>query len=276
MITFHSTRVDCGLVSICHTLFYIAADILTDVTTSIGAFFPNGWAGEPNFEEETMEIDYFKFTPLDEVFECPAESYPDFGWAPGTDVGLVERELCNPVSPSTSSPVIPSTPSPITNTPSKSPIGGGSYLNNGCSNLPSSFCADYISGSYCKDWQQDGCGRSICHGDSHSSLNPCPSPTTNSPTTPPSRSPSSSPSAPMTSSPTSSPSTSPSKSPTPSPTQLPSKSPTRKYIIHVSSMCISRLHYPLTISLLEYYQLQQPVTRSCHQTSRLPRSQLFR
>ena len=32
-------------------------------------------------------------------------------------------------------------------------------------------------GTYCKDYQQDECGRSVCHGSSHNDLNPCPNPT---------------------------------------------------------------------------------------------------
>lgn len=124
-----------------------------------------------------MEVDYVKFTPFDETFECPNESYPDFGWAPGTDVGLGQTQLC---TPSTSSPTSSSTPSPVTPAPSNPPVGGN-YLNGGCSNLAATFCSSYISGSYCKDWNQDGCGRSVCHGDSYSSLNPCPS-STNKPT----------------------------------------------------------------------------------------------
>jgi len=48
------------------------------------------------------------------------------------------------------------------------------YLAGGCTAVEmSSFCADH-NGGYCKDYQSDGCGRSVCHGDSHSVLNPCP------------------------------------------------------------------------------------------------------
>merc|ERR1712029_873479 len=31
----------------------------------IGAWFPHLWAGEANFAEAQMEVDYFKFTPFD-------------------------------------------------------------------------------------------------------------------------------------------------------------------------------------------------------------------
>jgi hypothetical protein len=131
----------------------------------LGAWFPNAWAGEPNFDEAQMEVDYFKFTPFDEAFECPAESYPDFGWAPGTDVTMANGIMCGSytLSPMTPGPTQHPTPA-VTNPPA-----AGSYLDDGCANLPASFCA-----TYCKDYQSDSCGRSVCHGDSHSSLNPCP------------------------------------------------------------------------------------------------------
>lgn len=49
------------------------------------------------------------------------------------------------------------------------------YLIMGCSSLPSTFCASYMGGgSYCKDWQADQCGRSVCQHDAHSNLGPCP------------------------------------------------------------------------------------------------------
>mmetsp|Transcript_27992 Transcript_27992/g.59712 ORF Transcript_27992/g.59712 Transcript_27992/m.59712 type:complete len:624 (-) Transcript_27992:13-1884(-) len=116
----------------------------------IGAWFPNAWAGEPNFAEAQMEVDYVKFTPFDEVYECPSESYPDFGWAPGTDVGVGESELCtpstsSPITLSTSSPIAPSTPSPNTPVPSSPPVIG-SYMNDGCSSLPSTFCSEFNGG----------------------------------------------------------------------------------------------------------------------------------
>jgi len=50
-----------------------------------------------------------------------------------------------------------------------------SYYSQGCSVLadPNSFCSNLISGSYCKDWQYDDCGRSICQGHDHGMLVPC-------------------------------------------------------------------------------------------------------
>jgi hypothetical protein len=51
----------------------------------IGAWFPSGWAGEANFSHAQMEIDWVKFTPFDEMYECPDESYPDFGWSLATN-----------------------------------------------------------------------------------------------------------------------------------------------------------------------------------------------
>ena len=51
----------------------------------LGVWFPNRWAGDPNFAESQMEVDHMRFTPfLDEQYECPVESYPNSGWAPGT------------------------------------------------------------------------------------------------------------------------------------------------------------------------------------------------
>ena len=162
--------------------FYIDEDYLTTVYENIpfyagrmwlGAWFPNSWAGEPNFDHAEMELEYFKFVPFDETFQCPAESYPDFGWASGTnfDTGE-EEELCGAY---TSSPTIFTTPSPTFQSTNSPP--SGLYLENGCADLPSTFCS-----TYCKDWQQDECERSVCHGDSHNDLNPCPAPVTSAPT----------------------------------------------------------------------------------------------
>jgi len=46
------------------------------------------------------------------------------------------------------------------------------YLTGGCSDLPGDFCEGY-NGEYCKTWQSDECGRSICQGDDFSSLTDC-------------------------------------------------------------------------------------------------------
>jgi hypothetical protein len=62
------------------------------------------------------------------------------------------------------------TPAPTINDDSDTDI----YKANGCGDddLPENFC--YITyGTYCKDYQSDGCGRSVCHGQAHSNLNPC-------------------------------------------------------------------------------------------------------
>lgn len=157
----------------------------------LGAWFPNAWAGIPEFAEEEMVIDYVKFTPFNELYDCPPESYPDFGWAPGIDFTLgQEHETCNsvpssPVSSPVSSPIsVPSSPvsspiSPPFSSPVSSPVSGPSptdatlYFEHGCKDLPAAFCQGYISGSYCKDWNEDSCGRSICQGDTHDSLNSC-------------------------------------------------------------------------------------------------------
>jgi len=168
--------------------FYLDGDYIRTVTTNVpfyasrmwlGAWFPNAWAGEPDFNVEVMEVDYFKFVPFDEAFECPAESYQNFGWASGTnfDIGDNGEQLCGSC---TSSPT-----SQQTNPPSSPPQSTGNYLDVGCSGLHETFCST-LFGTYCKDYQQDECGRSVCHGSSHSDLNPCPSttpvPTTANPT----------------------------------------------------------------------------------------------
>jgi len=158
--------------------FYLDGEYLTTVTTNVpfyasrmwlGAWFPNGWAGEPDFDIEVMEVDYFKFVPFDEAFECPVESYPYFGWASGTNFDIDGGQLCGSY---TSSPT-----SQQTNPPSSPPQSTGNYLDVGCSGSPEETFCSTLFGTYCKDYQQDECGRSICHGSSHSDLNPCPNPT---------------------------------------------------------------------------------------------------
>lgn len=155
----------------------------------IGAWFPASWAGQPNFDTAQMEIDWVRYTPFDEAYECPDESYPDFGWAPDTSFAESTAEKCGPAP--TPAPVPGPTPGPAPDptpdptpeptpdpTPEPTPGGGDDlildYYDNGCQDLPDTFCGDQISGSYCKDWQSDDCGRSICQFDSHSMLNACP------------------------------------------------------------------------------------------------------
>lgn len=154
----------------------------------VGAWFPENWAGEANFDTTQMEIDFVKFTPFEnEVYECPPESYPEDGFAPNTvffeaeptssdsDGTSSQAKCVSPTPPSTSPPVIPPTSSP----PVPAPVGDDPepyslYLENGCNDLPSSFCGDVIGGSsYCKTWSGDDCGRFICQGHSHSMLNAC-------------------------------------------------------------------------------------------------------
>jgi len=49
----------------------------------LGAWFPNAWAGDANFDQSRMEVDWVKFTPFpDEAFQCPEETVPNRGWAP--------------------------------------------------------------------------------------------------------------------------------------------------------------------------------------------------
>mmetsp|Transcript_27643 Transcript_27643/g.40812 ORF Transcript_27643/g.40812 Transcript_27643/m.40812 type:complete len:769 (-) Transcript_27643:70-2376(-) len=157
----------------------------------IGAWFPNKWAGEANFDISQMEIDYVKITPFEnEVYACPPESYPRYGWAPGTIFNeestpdhsqQVSPERCSPPTPPlTSSP----TNGPVsfpTLAPVLAPTGNTAahdtlYSEFGCTMVPPSYCEDAASGSYCKDWSSDECGRSVCQGPSFTDLDPCSSP----------------------------------------------------------------------------------------------------
>ncbi len=48
----------------------------------VGVWFPKNWAGEPEFDEEEMLVDYVKITPyLESGDEEEQENYPDIGYA---------------------------------------------------------------------------------------------------------------------------------------------------------------------------------------------------
>ncbi|SDA37400.1 Glycosyl hydrolases family 16 [Lachnospiraceae bacterium G11] len=48
----------------------------------VGVWFPKNWAGDPDFDEEEMLVDYVKITPYHEAGDEPQnESYPDDGYA---------------------------------------------------------------------------------------------------------------------------------------------------------------------------------------------------
>lgn len=71
----------------------------------------------------------------------------------------------------------PTTNPPTTNPPTTEPTADAlppttdnDYFHRGCAGTP--FC-ETTQGTYCKDWQSDECGRSVCHGDSHALLVPC-------------------------------------------------------------------------------------------------------
>ncbi|MEQ1564637.1 MAG: glycoside hydrolase family 16 protein [Myxococcota bacterium] len=50
----------------------------------LGAWFPDGWAGEPAFAESELLVEHVRYTPFGEAGdEWVAESYPDDGWASG-------------------------------------------------------------------------------------------------------------------------------------------------------------------------------------------------
>jgi len=172
----------------------------------IGAWFPNSWAGIPNFDVSQMEVDYVKFTPFeDETYECPSESIPHFGWAPdtifpesgeepGDDSSSTPVKCKTPSTaptqapspavtspPMTAAPVLPPTNPPVSTPTGNTPESYTHYASYGCQELHISFCENDQSGSYCKTWQNDGtvCQRSICHGHDFTVLNPCASPQNN-------------------------------------------------------------------------------------------------
>ncbi|MFD2115347.1 glycoside hydrolase family 16 protein [Paenibacillus yanchengensis] len=71
--------------------FYID-DVLLHTTTEhiptigsrlwIGAWFPNNWAGTPDFHTETLEVDWVKITPFEQVGDdWSPETYPNDGWS---------------------------------------------------------------------------------------------------------------------------------------------------------------------------------------------------
>ncbi len=71
--------------------FYID-DVLIHTTTDhvptlasrlwIGAWFPATWAGTPNFDTETLELDWVRITPFEqEGDEWQPETYPNDGWS---------------------------------------------------------------------------------------------------------------------------------------------------------------------------------------------------
>jgi hypothetical protein len=76
--------------------------------------------------------------------------------------------------PPPSPPPAPATTarSPPPPTPPPSP-GAGGYARDGC--VTSTDCTQIVGApSFCRGDSKDECGRSVCQGDSHSSLQPCP------------------------------------------------------------------------------------------------------
>jgi beta-glucanase (GH16 family) len=139
----------------------------------LGAWFPNAWAGEGNFAHAQMEVDWVRFTPFDEPYECPDESYPDFGWAPDTSFAEpTTTEKCTYVT-SAPNPAPPVNDDVIVDDDDTLLLV---YYDDGCKDLPSTFCGNQMTGSYCKDYQSDSCDRSICQFDTFTMLNACPSP----------------------------------------------------------------------------------------------------
>ena len=176
-----------------------------------------------------MEVDWVRFTPFDEIYECPSESYPDFGWSPSTS--FTEPPTSEKCTYVTSSPIPAPSVADDDNGIGDDTVDNDdgpvwSYIEHGCTDLPSTFCGNQSTGSYCKDYQSDGCGRSICQFDSFATLNACP---TGAPISSPTEGGTSAPvaSPPVTSVPTGSPVSSPTNNPiTSAPTGSPVSSPT--------------------------------------------------
>ena len=72
--------------------FYVDGALKNTCTTNIptiagrywiGVWFPNGWAGTPNFDSDVMLVDWVRITPFNESGDqFITESYPNDGWAP--------------------------------------------------------------------------------------------------------------------------------------------------------------------------------------------------
>ena len=55
----------------------------------LGLWFPNGWAGTPDFVTSAFEIDYVKITPFHESGDTKQnETYPEDGWGSLEDIGV--------------------------------------------------------------------------------------------------------------------------------------------------------------------------------------------
>ncbi|GMH94514.1 hypothetical protein TrST_g10958 [Triparma strigata] len=84
----------------------------------------------------------------------------------GADATLPPMSPPPPPPPQPSPPALP----PSTGEPEQpKPSNYRYYLRHGCAGT--NWCA--TRNSYCKDWQLDECGRAVCHGSSHSLLDPC-------------------------------------------------------------------------------------------------------
>lgn len=57
----------------------------------IGIWFPNGWAGEANFDRTELDVDYVKITPFNEEGDVLSnETYPNDGWG---DINKINYNL---------------------------------------------------------------------------------------------------------------------------------------------------------------------------------------
>ena len=66
----------------------------------LGLWFPNGWAGIPDFETSAFEIDYVKITPFHEKGDTKQnETYPDDGWCNMDDISISDTSNEEDVDP---------------------------------------------------------------------------------------------------------------------------------------------------------------------------------
>jgi beta-glucanase (GH16 family) len=136
----------------------------------IAAWFPNGWAGEPNFDSAHLEVDWVRITPFLEPGDRwrEPETFPFDGWSPRYPI--VADETCQPV-PAPTSETSPGSPAPTSapsqTAPSALPTSSSSTHAPTPSSdsvarcLPCGACGgqdeNCPSGSYCK-WN------GVCHG----------------------------------------------------------------------------------------------------------------
>ncbi|CAN5385103.1 hypothetical protein BH09SUM1_BH09SUM1_03480 [soil metagenome] len=103
-------------------------DVLVRTTTTtvptragrfwVGAWFPDRWAGAPNFDISTMEVDWVRITPFNEAGDqLVCETYPNDGFGSLDKIEVIPA--ATPTPPPTTPP--PTTPPPTTPPPTTPP-----------------------------------------------------------------------------------------------------------------------------------------------------------